>query len=148
MRDLDRGGLNHSHGRNVIPPKDSIDQRKQQSVGMNGNAMFFFLFFSFQSPRLPFWRAINRWLLLFGQESTAVDDQARDGEDAESCRQWFAGLDGARNAAAGEHNRGKQGELDAVGLFLGDAEPSEAVLYTQTQTHRLSVEPSLAKQER
>jgi len=37
-------------------------------------------------------------------------------------------LDGAGNAGAGEDDGGEEGELDAVGLAVADAEAAEAVL--------------------
>jgi len=54
--------------------------------------------------------------------------ESNTSEHAQADGEGFLALEGARDAGACEDDGGEEGELDAVGLAVADAEATEAVL--------------------
>ena len=64
-------------------------------------------------------------LLEGGSESI----QTIDGKQTQETGQWLpTGSNGSRNGASGQDDRGQEGEFDAVGCAVADAEAAEDVL--------------------
>lgn len=60
-------------------------------------------------------------------ECSAERVQSERSQDAQTNGQRLAGLDGARNGAAGENERSQQSKLDTVGIAVLNAQAAEDV---------------------